>query len=438
MFLSVDCVAGFVRGTVSLWRRGALVAVAGLAIAIGSSHSYAQMGPGGGGRGGFAQTTILNEKQVEHYYDMLSMTKDQREAAGSLYEGYRDELKRLQEQQRTMMDEARQKFQQDQDPSVFQDMQKKMTELRTKQEDTQKSFLSDVKSLLTPDQTSQFDKVERAIRRDTTMRRGRMSGEGVDLIEFVSSQKWPDELKSLVRPALDAYEEEIDRALVLRNAAYEKVGEAMRAAFQDGDRNAADGAIKAAREASQKVRDTNRKYMRQVMDLIPESERTSFADAFKRASFPDVYRPSLASQSFEAVLGFSDLTTEQKDKIVVMQGAYDKKMSSLNDRLAAATEEMENNFDLQRGMQMMRGGGGDEVTNEIRTDRRELNTQALDELKKVLTPEQVARMPKPDPQSQDQGGRQRGMRGGGPGGGPGGPGGGNRGGGRRGGPNGPN
>jgi len=164
--------------------------------------------------------------------------------------------------------------------------------------------------------------------------------------------------------------------------------------------------IERGREASVRVRDVNRKYARQVAGMLPEDLKAKFDDAFKRESFPDVYRESLTQRSVDAALGFADITEDQKNSITTIKSNLERDLKSLNDELAAAIEEGEMTFNIGQGFgNRDRGPSGD-----LRREKRDLENTSMEALKKVLTPEQIERMPKRE--EGDRGGDRGNNRGG--------------------------
>ncbi len=213
--------------------------------------------------------------------------------------------------------------------------------------------------------------------------------------------------------------------------------------------------LKQSREASVKVREVNRRYARQVQDLLPDDKKAAFDHAFKQASFPNVYRQSQSDRQIVAAQGFADLTEEQKTAIAALKESHARDEAAAQERLAAAMEENEMKMTAEqlmrrfgggmmgggRGGQGGPGGGGgaggqnggrggnnnnpgagrgnqggggaaggqgggrggpqeEGVVGELRAKSRELDKNASESLKKILRPEQVDRLP----QQEDRGG----------------------------------
>ncbi len=403
-------------------RLSRLVLAASLVIAF---PALAQ--PGGGGRGGMMGGAMgdlpatITRRELSGYADLLRLNSDQKEAATTLFEGYQAAIRA----QADAMEENRrsigEKFREGDREGGMQLMREQMTKMRDERAKIEKSFTSDLQALLTPDQTGQWAKFERTRRRDATIARGRLSGEGVDLVRVLDDAALDADAKAKAQPVLEEYEDALDKELTRRNSAYDAAREAMSKAFQEGNPESGQKAMEEARAAGVKVRDLNRTYARRLMDVLPEEKKIALDLAVKKASFPRVYRESHPTKELAAALGFSDLDQAQKDGIKAIQESYAKQISAANDKLAKATEEREMSFNLaqmgqrrgggpdgQRGQRMRGGPPEDEnpALVEARTARDELNKTTSESLRKLLNQGQIDRLPKPTPQNDRQ--RRRG------------------------------
>jgi len=175
----------------------------------------------------------------------------------------------------------------------------------------------------------------------------------------------------------------------------------MREVFQNRDPEAGQKMLEEGRAASVKVRDINRKYARQMEEALSEPKKTELANWFKQQSFPRVYREPQAAKEIKAALEFKDLDPAQKDSVVALRESFSRDLDNTNEKLAAAIERQEMEFNVQRMMNRFGGGGGDQddPTADLRRQRRDLEKAASDSLRKILKPEQADRLPKPDPEA---------------------------------------
>jgi hypothetical protein len=209
---------------------------------------------------------------------------------------------------------------------------------------------------------------------------------------------------------LERYEEELDRELINRERVQESLMGRMGEMRMGGDMGAMQRMMEEGREASVRVRDVNRRYARQVQEALPENKQFEFARAVKTASFPDIYRETHAERSIAAAAGFADLDATQREGLESIRTNYTREVSVLNDRLAAAQEELEMNFNIQR---MMQGGRDLGPVGELRRQKRELDQNTVENLQKLLRPEQVSRLPQREENRDWRGGGGGGRDGGG-------------------------
>lgn len=391
-------------------------AAVALALAVGVSTVVAQdRGPGGfggfggmGGRGDMMNASI-SARDLERFTKMMNLDKDQQEAAKLLFESYQEQFKAKSDPVRAAMEKARADFRENRDPSVWQDIRGQMEKFRPIREEMEKTFLSDVKSVLREDQAANFPKFERALRRGRTLQRGLMSGERVDLIGIVERVELPDDTKAQLTPILDQYEIDLDRELVARTTFQETNMPRMGEMFQGGDMKAMQEMMEKGREISVRVRDVNRRYARQIEGLLPEDKRPSFETEVKRQSFPRVYQTTRVSRMLDSVSRLKDLNDTQMADFTVLRQNYDRDLNAVNDQLAQATEKNEMTITADQLMAAFRGGDEGPLS-ELYQKRRQLGQTAEDNLKKILTPEQMEKLPKPD-EDDGRGGRRRGRDG---------------------------
>ncbi|MBL8964102.1 MAG: hypothetical protein KF787_09970 [Phycisphaeraceae bacterium] len=406
-------------------RLGAIAAVGVASILSPAAHGQ----PGGAGRGGpqgggmrgmmgdLFSSPVTN-REIDLFTQVAGLTTDQKEAAKTILEGYQENFRSRSNRVQRDMDRVREKFQETRDPGVWLELRTTMQDFRAQRTQMEEQFFSDFKSLLTPQQVERWPAIERAHRRSRTLGRGMISGERADLIQIMESSAFPVDVQATVLPVLGDYEEALDRALIARNKAYDEVADA----FQQGGMG--DGFARAqelfakGREASIRVRELNRRYARQILDMLPETSKEAFDSAFKRASYPDVYRPTSAGRQISAAEQFTDLDDTQKESLSAVKTTYARSLAAINEKMAAAITRREEEFDPRQMMQRMgrggRGGGqGDnDQTAELRREKRALDETTAANLRKILREDQVGRLPQ---EGDDEAGDRR--RGGGGGGG---------------------
>ncbi|CAN5814132.1 hypothetical protein BH11PLA1_BH11PLA1_17050 [soil metagenome] len=390
-------------------RTGVLVAAASLMVLAGgvtSAHAQPRGGGGmmmmGGGMFGGGNNTI-NAGDLERMGKLVKMTPEQLDSVKTLHTGYTTEMA----EQRKKMDEFRQKFIDDMRESGerpdFTQMGEKMRPMMEGMQKTEGEFLDNVKSILTPDQANSWPRVEKMRRREQTVRQGFMAGEAVDLSRMVDGYKLDDEQMKTVTPILERYETELDSALTTRNQHREAQQGKMQTLMQDvmsGNSAEADKLLTEARGHSQRVRDINRRYERELEGALPKEDGPKLAEDFRKASYPQIYRNGARGTggSFDAAMKIEDLNDTQKSGLAALKDSYTRESGSINKKLEEAQDEGEKTMTVQSMMQ--RGfGGGNDAENDLRKQRRELDTKTLASITALLTEQQRTLLP-----TQTQGG----------------------------------
>lgn len=375
------------------WRMVASLAAAGLL----SMAAIGQPERGFGGfRGGEDQyAPPVSSRDMDRYADMLGLDQEQRALAEALFEGYMEQFQAEARQVREQTDQLRARAEQEGNREGWREMGQIMQRFGERRGEMEQSFLADVRSLLTAEQAERWPKVERARRRENTLRMGRVSGEAVDLIRLVDEAELDEATNRDLAPILERYELDLDRALVKRNEIYESARERMREAMESGDREGIQDLFEEGRDAGVRIRDLNARYARQVEAMLPEQARSAFADAVKRASFPQVYRATYADRVFEAVDQMRSLSEDQRSAIASLRERYRREVGSINDEMCRAIAAQEE--DASMG-QMFRGprGGEDDAASGLRQRKRDLDQGTVESLRKVLTPEQATQLPEDD------------------------------------------
>jgi hypothetical protein len=360
-------------------------------------------GPGGfGGFGGRFGNAGITDADLKSYAAILNLDKSQMEAAKLLLEAHQQELDAQQDAARDKMDTARREAREAQDPAAFGKMAAQMQTFRAERQKLEDRFLSDLKETLTPEQAAKWPIVEQTRRREKTMPRGLIAGERVDVIKQVERLKLDDKTKSELKPMLEQYAQELDKELITRNTLADAAQAGAGEAFANMDAAKITKTWEDARAASMRVRDVNRKYARQIEPLLPEDQREAFVEAARRESYPTVYRPTLASRSFDRVSRIGDLSTEQKDTLKTLRENFDRELSALQKQMEAAHDQREASIKPSEVIATMsRGGGGGggggrglaglmdtEQMRDLRDKRQTLERSTVEKVRAMLTPEQ--------------------------------------------------
>ena len=361
-----------------------LIGCASLLVVL-AQPALAQFG-GGGGFGGMDAPRI-NREQLSDYADLLGLDETQREVAQLMLDEYIDGVQTAADALREASQEARQEFEETRDRSAFTDLRELSEQTRERMETLESRFMDDLRVLLTPEQEESWVRVERAHRRATTLPRGLMSGERVDLFEIVKGMELDGEYAAEAKAVLAEYEVSLDRVLAARNEKYEQGLEMMR----QRDFEALQSHFEDARAASIRVRDTNRSFARRLEAVVPEDKLPELSAAVRRASFPTVYRSNRAERALEATASMDGLSDDQRGRIEAIALATERRMDQVNRKLANQIESNEVNMTMR---DMMRGGGrgNEDGTRALFREKRDVVEQTITQIRQVLSEEQAAQL----------------------------------------------
>lgn len=342
--------------------RRVVLCAAAIILAAGST-AFGQQRQRGGGFGFLGgQQQAISSADIERYSRMLDLTGEQRDVVDLLFANYEEEHEASMQALRDEMQSMRE------GGGGFEGMRERMSELTQNRRKLQEAMLGDIHSILNPSQESAWPRVERAVRRTQGLRQGTLSGERVDIVRVVDDLELDAAGINRIDSILIEYEMAIDSAIARRD----KEREGLRDRARDsGDPQAA---FEQMRTASERVRDVNRRYARQIESSLEGDSGARFAQSFRRASYPQVYRPGRGQRAIEATLGFEDLTLEQRSAIESIQADHTRDASALNETHVAVIDEAERSGTFgnrRRGRDAAGGpgrrGGGDR---EARQGRR--------------------------------------------------------------------
>lgn len=417
------------------FRSTALAIVTGIVLAAGtvagpfcsSAHAQMRMGMGMGGMMGGGRVSAA---EVEQFGRILSLDKTQASAFKDLHQAYEAEYEQVSKAMQEKMEKMRAEAQDTGDWSaMMKDAQESAEKFQTKSADLEKSLMADLKALLTPDQTAKWPVLERAHRRNQSLGSTAgipgfgLAGESVDLVKMVEELKLK-KTPEAVSQSLDRYESEMDSALIERDTKRKEMAEQMNPfGKKDGKGGGGEGGMpdfkkigemmSEMRKTGIKVRDLNDRYSTLVASGLPDDVREDFSTRFKKAKFPQVYRDAYTTKALTAAAGFKDLDQQQQTGIADLAAIYKRESAAANDRYAKAQADAEKDGggdDMMGGwMKMMNGdqGGDDTELSQAKKAKRKLDTDTLEKLKAILTPEQAERLPERDNNMQFGGARGR-------------------------------
>jgi Spy/CpxP family protein refolding chaperone len=387
------------KGLSCLWpvRAAALAIMVALGAPPGATPARGQVFITATASGGPDSAGQISRTSLDRYAETLGLDEAQRDMARTLHEGYVAAYQDAARERREAIGALTRSADDAEDRSAFRErMPEIMRRFRDRTAELEKSFLDDLRSVLTPEQARAWPRVERMRRRETGLARAGLAGESVDLIEVVRALGLRAEG---LAETLDQYEADLDRTIRERAAAMEEFREVRPGDGRPLDAEAMRAMMAKARESGEKIREVNRAYARRIEALLPESARPGFSGEVRRRSFPQVYRTPHTLRLYEAAARFDDLAPAQRQQIEEDRRSYERELAVVNERWADAVLESEK--DGQSGAvsadgQLMRFRFGDDPgpLQEARKARRELDERFRDRLLNRLSQDQKDRLPK--------------------------------------------
>ncbi len=347
----------------------------------------------GGGSGAGA----ISRASVERYAVMLGLDETQLAAALTMHEGYMAQVKEARAELRRGMEEARRAAEEADDRGgLMESINKASSTMRTTSETLERTFMDDLRAILTEAQSERFVRVERARRREVAAREATVSGEAVDLGRVIAVAA-PGFAAPELAEAMDSYELELDRLIQARPEPMAMGGGPGGGMPIDIEKMQA--TMKERSEAGKKIAEANDRHARKIEALLPEEARAAFRREFDRQAFPRVFREPAVMKDVAAAAALDDLTPEQRTQVAEIRDSYERDARVINERWSNAIREQESAggsgaFAGGGGIVMISSGDEPEALVEARKARRELDEKTKERLESAMSEKQRERLKK--------------------------------------------
>jgi len=361
-----------------------------------------ELQPGGArairGEPGGAGGPEISKRSVDRYANLLGLDPIQREAAAALQQGYFESIQKISQEMQDSLKTIQDEAQNGDHSALFEKMPEIMCKHGEKRAALQRSFMDDLKSLLTPKQEEAWPKLERLRRREGLgggMGTSMVSGSSIDLTELVPKLKLPDAETAKLDDILEQYQQDLDKAIVEREKARaERDGGDSGKITMDFDMEKIKARAAEEREAAVKVRDLNRQYERRIGALLSDESRAKLDEEFKKRSFRQIFKEPMPSKMLGAALKFDDLDASQITTLLAEKETYQREVASLNEKWMRALDKAETEGKAG-GMFMLPGMSNEsEELAAARKARRDLDEKTSQRIKSALNEKQREKMPK--------------------------------------------
>ena len=298
----------------------------------------------------------------------------------------------------------------------IEDLQKRQADLAAKAESMRaaktslrQTFITTLQTtVLTEEQIERWPALERTLRREKNLPKGRLSGERTNLVGLLKDFELTEAERAAIAPHLDAYELAMDNALRQRDEFLPGSQAKIHTALQHGDADKALTLVDRATSLRVAVRSLNEQYGETISLSLPEAKASEFRAQLERTSFPSVYRTTHGQKVFAASRKIEGLQPETLQSILELEKAYEVE---LRDHNAQLRQTLVRNEPLEPRRRMEQLGRvvldqehpGDVFADEdkdpdpIRTafaKRRELDERYAKLIESMLPPDQAAQLPK--------------------------------------------
>jgi hypothetical protein len=352
----------------------------------------------------------ITQRDLKVIIRVLGLQGESLRALQDLYDGYAGTLASEGAEVREFVAGEIERAETLQNLGLIDQAQARIAQWNKRSEQIKKTFLDDLKSLLTRDEEARWPIVERELRRVRLASTGILSGENVDLVRLTEDVLGDSGQTTQVQELLNRYSEELDRVIVARKAALDThKGEYSKAIKADPDK--ARSCWTTVTDARLAVQGVNDRYARLLAGEAGD-KKLAYERAYFEKCYPALCRPSRVDEYLKDAQELKSLTAEQLGRLRTIKSTYEQRVWA--QRLAAAPGWRD--FETQHRAKVLadalngEGRNPGEMSsrhehyngawlpethpiNASRRDRLELDRDFRKQIDAVLTPEQRADIP---------------------------------------------
>jgi hypothetical protein len=288
--------------------------------------------------------------------------------------------------------------------------QARIAQWNKRSEQIKKTFLDDLKSLLTRDEEARWPIVERELRRVRFASTGILSGENVDLVRLTEDVLGDSGQTTQVHELVNRYSEELDRVIVARKAALDAHKEEYSKTLKS-DPDKARSCWEAVTDARLAVQGVNDRYARLLAGEAGD-KKPAYERAYFEKCYPALCRPSRVDEYLKDALELKSLNADQLGRLRALKASYEQRVWAMRQAAAPAWRDFEKQHRAKVLQDALSGTGRNpgemssrhehyngawlpdtHPLNASRRDRLELDRDFRKQIDAVLTPEQRADIP---------------------------------------------
>lgn len=203
------------------------------------------------------------------------------------------------------------------------------------------AFDSGVQAIATEEQRPRWSSLDRRLRRDKSLGRGRLSGESVNILLIVKQLPLHEEARAVIAEDLASYELRLDGALRAREEHLKRANLDLLKAMHDQDRGKAESVASQLVRSRVAVRDVNDDTAKTIAAKLPADPSAEFLSAFRDRGYARVYRTTGTQRLLNAAQEIPGLDSSLVDAVAELEKSYLLELAPSNERLLAAIRAAE-------------------------------------------------------------------------------------------------
>ncbi len=282
----------------------------------------------------------LTRGDLDVFKRVLALKPDEILAMEDLYGAYANTLKTEGLAVRQFVAEKMEESEAMADTRLLAPAHKRLEEWGKRSDQLKKTFMEDLKALLTRDQEARWPIVERELRRIKLLGHGRLPGEQPDLVKLLEDLPAEAKRSAAIPDLLERYSQDIDRAIVSRTKFLDENGDHKK--FNDlveSDPVAAKKLYDRATREREAIVNVNERYLREICAELPPADAQALKDRFFKLSYYLLAKGTRGERYILAAGKLDDLTSEQRSQVDAILAEYDRERRVIVGKMAEIVRE---------------------------------------------------------------------------------------------------
>jgi len=265
-------------------------------------------------------------------------------------------------------------------------------------------LMADVQAILAEEQLALWPAFERTLTRIKTLPLGTFDGESTDLLAILDDVDLSETALEGIAALLESYELQLDAALIRRNGMLEDMDAEIDLALYEHDGDRALMLVDRATRARLTIRRLNEQYREMIAGELSDPQASAFRRSALAAAYPTVYRQTLGEEAFAQALQLDSISGDVRAAITTLHADYLQQLGRINDRIVRTIRDQQPRRVREAIEQAVaeltaaefpseRSAAPDTITDDFRR-RQQLDARTMRSLYALLTPGQIAGLPK--------------------------------------------